>query len=58
MCKTALFEVHATLIRVVSARDMHQKERMIYEQDSKKILTLSPRLKKEHFGKAMIPVSI
>ncbi|MFO7726999.1 MAG: BrnT family toxin [Desulfonatronovibrio sp.] len=25
-----------TLIRVISARDMHQKERIIYEQDSKK----------------------
>ena len=25
-----------TLVRVISARDMHQKEKIIYEQDSKK----------------------
>jgi len=33
---TFTLRARETLIRVISARDMHQKERIIYEQDSKK----------------------
>jgi len=33
---TLTLRVHETLIRIISARDMHQKERVIYEQESKK----------------------
>ena len=28
------FTIHTTLIRVISARDMHRKERAIYEQEA------------------------
>ena len=33
---TFTLPAHETLIRIISARDMHQKERIIYEQESKK----------------------
>ena len=33
---TFTLRAHETLIRIISARDMHQKERIIYEQESKK----------------------